>query len=159
MIIFCLSFYILHNYLVFPAPPRPTSMSLVLQFSVVPPDSLLMYAAIACTPRLMISAGGVFMEGQCLSPIARIKHFILIEYFDIMILLYWTLYHEKLANLISKLNFYKLIPYPMDNCFTGWRDRSRQTPEKDVLYIILAGPVSSVHSLGGASYLLPVQTE
>ena len=49
--------------------------------------------------------------------------------------------------------------YPMDNCFTGRRDRSRQTPEKDVLYIIPAGPVSSVHSLGGASYLLPVQTE
>ena len=46
--------------------------------------------------------------------------------------------------------------YPMDNCFTGRRDRSRQTPEKDVLYIIPAGPVSSVHSLGGASYLLPV---
>ena len=62
----------------------------------------------------------------------------------------------KFANLISKLNFYKLIPYPMDNCFTGQRDRSRQTPEKDVLYIIPAGPVSSVHSLGGASYLLPV---
>ena len=39
--------------------------------------------------------------------------------------------------------------YPMDNCFT---DRSRQTPEKDVLYIIPAGPVSSVHLLGGASY-------
>ena len=49
--------------------------------------------------------------------------------------------------------------YPMDNCFTGRRDRSRQMPEKDVLYIILAGPVSSVHSPGGASYLLPVQTE
>ena len=62
----------------------------------------------------------------------------------------------RIANLISKLNFYKLIPYPMDNCFTGRRDRSRQTPEKDVLYIIPAGPVSSVHSLGGASYLLPV---
>ena len=46
----------------------------------------------------------------------------------------------------------------MDNCFTGRRDWSRQTPEKDVLYIIPAGPVSSVHSLGGASYLLPVQT-
>ena len=46
--------------------------------------------------------------------------------------------------------------YPMDNCFTGRRDRSRQTPEKDVLYIIPAGPVSSVLSLGGASYLLPV---
>ena len=23
---------------------------------------------------------------------------------------------QKIANLISKLNFYKLIPYPMDNC-------------------------------------------
>ena len=23
---------------------------------------------------------------------------------------------RKIANLISKLNFYKLIPYPMDNC-------------------------------------------
>ena len=66
---------------------------------------------------------------------------------------------QNFANLISKLNFYKLIPYPMDNCFTGRRDRSRQMPEKDVLYIIPAGPVSSVHSLGGASYLLPVQTE
>ena len=69
------------------------------------------------------------------------------------------LYTCNFANLISKLNFYKLIPYPMDKCFTGRRDRSRQTPEKDVLYIIPAGPVSSVHSLGGASYLLPVQTE
>ena len=28
---------------------------------------------------------------------------------------------KKTANLISKLNFYKLIPYPMDNCFTGQR--------------------------------------
>ena len=26
---------------------------------------------------------------------------------------------NNIANLISKLNFYKLIPYPMDNCFTG----------------------------------------
>ena len=32
--------------------------------------------------------------------------------------------------------------YPMDSCFTGWRDRSHQTPEKDVLYILLAGPVT-----------------
>ena len=23
---------------------------------------------------------------------------------------------KRIANLISKLNFYKLIPYPMDNC-------------------------------------------
>ena len=30
----------------------------------------------------------------------------------------------------------------MDNCFTGRRDRSRQTPEKDVLYILPAGPVT-----------------
>ena len=43
--------------------------------------------------------------------------------------------------------------YPMDNCFTGRRDQSRQTPEKDVLYIIPAGPVSSVYLLGGASIL------
>ena len=50
--------------------------------------------------------------------------------------------NNKLANLISKLNFFKLIPYPMDNCFTGQCDRSRQTPEKDVLYIIPAGPVT-----------------
>ena len=42
----------------------------------------------------------------------------------------------------------------MDNCFTGRRDRSRQTPEKDVLYIIPAGPVRRVHSPGGASYFL-----
>ena len=26
------------------------------------------------------------------------------------------IYLCKFANLISKLNFYKLIPYPMDNC-------------------------------------------
>ena len=38
----------------------------------------------------------------------------------------------------------------MDNCYTGWRDRSRQT-EKDVLYII---PARRVHSPGGASYFL-----
>ena len=38
---------------------------------------------------------------------------------------------NKISNLISKLNFYKLIPYPMDNCFTGRRDQSRQTSEKD----------------------------
>ena len=32
--------------------------------------------------------------------------------------------------------------YPMDNCFTGRRNQSRQIPEKDVLYILLAGPVT-----------------
>ena len=30
----------------------------------------------------------------------------------------------------------------MDNCFAGRRDRSRQTSEKDVLYILPAGPVT-----------------
>ena len=42
----------------------------------------------------------------------------------------------------------------MDNCFTGRRDRSRQTSEKDVLYIISAGPARRVHSPGGASFFL-----
>ena len=44
--------------------------------------------------------------------------------------------------------------YPMDNCFTGHCDRSSQTSEKDVLYIIPAGPVRRTHSPGGASYFL-----
>ena len=39
----------------------------------------------------------------------------------------------KIANLISKLNFYKLIPYPMDNSLSGRRRPARQTSEKDVL--------------------------
>ena len=79
--------------------------------------------------------------------------------------LLFSLYTTPLSKIIHlhphiKFHFYCVnTSYPMDNCFTGRRDRSRQTPEKDVLYIIPAGPVSSVHSLGGASYLLPVQTE
>ena len=40
---------------------------------------------------------------------------------------------RKIANLISKLNFYKLIPYPMDNSLSGRRRPARQTSEKDVL--------------------------
>ena len=44
--------------------------------------------------------------------------------------------------------------YPMDNCFTGRRDRSRQTSEKDVLFLIPAGLVRRAHSPGGASYFL-----
>ena len=40
---------------------------------------------------------------------------------------------KKIANLISKLNFYKLIPYPMDNSLSGRRRPARQTSEKDVL--------------------------
>ena len=49
---------------------------------------------------------------------------------------------HQFANLISKLNFYKLIPYPMDNCFTGRRDRSRQMTGKVILYKLPAGPVT-----------------
>ena len=30
----------------------------------------------------------------------------------------------------------------MDNCFTGRRNRSRQMPEKDILYILPAGLVT-----------------
>ena len=60
------------------------------------------------------------------------------------------------SQLMKKYFYCANTSYPMDNCFTGRRDRSRQMPEKDVLYIVPAGPVSSVHSLGGASHLLPV---
>ena len=47
----------------------------------------------------------------------------------------------KIANLISKLNFYKLIhPIQWTICLTGRRRPARQT-EKDVLcYHRLAGP-------------------
>ena len=48
---------------------------------------------------------------------------------------------SEIANLISKLNFYKLIPYPMDKCYSGRRRPARQTSEKDVLcFHRLAGP-------------------
>ena len=48
----------------------------------------------------------------------------------------------KIANLISNLNFYKLIPYPMDNCFTGRRDWSHQMTEKVIMYKLPAGLVT-----------------
>ena len=57
--------------------------------------------------------------------------------------------NDKIANLISKLSFYKLIPYPIDNYYIGQRDQSCQTTEKAVLYIIPAGPVRECASLGG----------
>ena len=66
----------------------------------------------------------------------------------------------KSCNLISKLNFYKLIPYPMDNCLTGRRDRSRQTPEKDVLYIIPTGPVREyIRQVARSTYFLSRQRD
>ena len=44
--------------------------------------------------------------------------------------------------MLENILFYCVnTSYPMDNCFTGWRDRSRQLAEKDVLYILPAGPV------------------
>ena len=47
----------------------------------------------------------------------------------------------QIANLISKLNFYKLIPYPMDNLLNRSAQPARQMSEKDVLcFHWLAGP-------------------
>ena len=63
---------------------------------------------------------------------------------------------KKIANLISKLNFYKLIPYPMDNSLSGRRGPARQTSEKDVLCLHRLGRPSGVHSPDGVSYFLPV---
>ena len=66
---------------------------------------------------------------------------------------------EWLCKKLEKLNvtFYCVnTSYPMDKCLSGRRRPARQTPEKDVLcFHQLAGP-STVHSLGGAWYLLPV---
>ena len=45
----------------------------------------------------------------------------------------------ELENLISKLNFYKLIPYLVDRCICPAPCRSRQTLEKNVLSWALAG--------------------
>ena len=44
-----------------------------------------------------------------------------------------------MENLISKLNFYKLIPYLVDRCICPAPCRSRQTLEKNVLSWALAG--------------------
>ena len=63
---------------------------------------------------------------------------------------------DKLANLIGKLNFYKLIPYPMDNSLSGRRRPARQTSEKDVLCFHRPGRSSAVHSPDGVWYFLPV---
>ena len=63
---------------------------------------------------------------------------------------------KKFANLISKLNFYELIPYPMDNSLSGRRGPARQTSEKDVLCLHRPGWPSTVHSPDGVSYFLPV---
>ena len=63
---------------------------------------------------------------------------------------------NQIANLISKLNFYKLIPYPMDNSLSGRRGPARQTSEKDVLCLHRLGRPSAVHSPDGVSYFLPV---
>ena len=47
------------------------------------------------------------------------------------------------GNECQKVSFYCVnTSYPMDNCFTGRRDRSRQTTEKVILYKIPAGPVT-----------------
>ena len=43
---------------------------------------------------------------------------------------------------VSKTNFCVNTSYPKDNCYTDRRDRSRETTEKAVLYILPAGPVN-----------------
>ena len=63
---------------------------------------------------------------------------------------------SEIANLIGKLNFYKLIPYPMDNSLSGRRRPARQTSEKDVLCFHRPGRSNAVHSPGGVWYFLPV---
>ena len=63
---------------------------------------------------------------------------------------------DQIANLIGKLNFYKLIPYPMDNSLSGRRRPARQTSEKDVLCFHRPGRSSAVHSPDGVWYFLPV---
>ena len=47
----------------------------------------------------------------------------------------------------------------MDNSLSGRRGPARQTPEKDVLCLHRLRRPSTVHSPGGVSYFLPVQTE
>ena len=54
-------------------------------------------------------------------------------------ILFIVLHHTELENLISKLNFYKLIPYLVDRCNCPAPCRSRQTLEKNVLSWALAG--------------------
>ena len=51
----------------------------------------------------------------------------------------WGFHANKMENLISKLNFYKLIPYLVDRCYCPAPRRSRQTLEKNVLSWVLAG--------------------
>ena len=58
---------------------------------------------------------------------------------------------------LGKWKFYcNNTSYSMNNCFIGRLDRSRQMPEKDVLYIIPAGPVTECAFARCALYFLPV---
>ena len=50
-----------------------------------------------------------------------------------------TTQKSRMENLISKLNFYKLIPYLVDRCICPAPCRSCQTLEKNVLSWALAG--------------------
>ena len=63
--------------------------------------------------------------------------------------IYYSAFYNNIANLIGKLNFYKLIPYPMDKCLSGRRGPARQTSEKDVLCLHRPSRSSAVHSPGG----------
>ena len=53
-----------------------------------------------------------------------------------------SLHMVRVEGARGNISFYCVnTSYPMDNCFTGQYDRSHQSPEKDVQYILPAGPV------------------
>ena len=107
---------------------------------------------LTCMRSVLVVETKVWVKIPALWEVRFARFVIVLQLFSVRC---WPLHSIKFAR--TKKQFYCVnTSYPMDNCFTGRRDRSRQTPEKDVLYIIPAGPVTSVHSLGGASYLLPV---
>ena len=66
-----------------------------------------------------------------------------------------------LVRCLRKTSFYCVnTSYPMDNCFTGRRDRSRQTTEKVILYKIPAGPVRVyIRQVSPRAYFLSSQND
>ena len=66
-----------------------------------------------------------------------------------------------ISKMIRILAFYCVnTSYPMDNCFTGRRDRSRQTTEKVILYKIPAGPVRVyIRQVSPRAYFLSSQND
>ena len=58
---------------------------------------------------------------------------------------------------LRKMTFYCVnTSYPIDNSLSGRRGPARQMSEKDVLCLHWLGRPSTVHSLDGVLYFLPV---